>query len=72
MIRKADGLLGTWNIAASVGHQTNTSVFLPQAVDDVVSDRFPLSLSEAVYLAGLRAQVVLGPYSDRIDLVDYR
>lgn len=36
-----------------------------------MSDRFPLSLSEAVYLAGLRAQVILGPYSDRIDLVDY-
>lgn len=44
---------------------------LLQAVDDVVSDRYPLSLSEALYLAGLRAQVVLGPYSDRIDLVDY-
>ena len=47
------------------------SVFSVQAIDDVVSDRFPLSLSEAAYLAGLRAQVVLGPYSERIDLVDY-
>ena len=44
---------------------------LCQAVDDVLSDRFPVSLSEVVYLAALRAQVVLGPYSDRIDLVDY-
>jgi myosin-7 len=46
-------------------------LLLHQAIDDVVSDRFPLSLSEAVYLAGLRAQVVLGPYGERIDLVDY-
>lgn len=52
-------------------HREKLMCVLLQAVDDVVSDRYPLSLSEALYLAGLRAQVVLGPYSDRIDLVDY-
>ena len=36
-----------------------------------MSDRFPLTLSEAVYLAGLRAQSVLGQFNDKIDLVDY-
>ena len=45
--------------------------FPPQAIDDVVSDRFPVSLSEATYLAALRAQVVLGGLTEEVDLMDY-
>lgn len=43
----------------------------PQAIDDVASDRFPVTQEEAVYLAALRAQATLGNYSDSTDLVDY-
>lgn len=47
------------------------NLLLHQAIDDIVSDRFPVSASEAVYLAALRAQVTLGSYSDDNALVDY-
>ncbi len=47
------------------------NLLLHQAVDDVVSDRFPVSPSEAIYLASLRAQVVLGGFNEEADLVDY-
>lgn len=47
------------------------NLVLHQAIDDVVSDRFPVTVTEAVYLAALRAQVVLGSLSDQSDLVDY-
>ena len=47
------------------------NLVLHQAIDDVVSDRFPVSVSEAVYLAALRAQVVLGTVSEQSNLVDY-
>ena len=47
------------------------NLLVHQAIDDVVSDRFPVAYSEAVYLAGLRAQVILGPSSDEVDLMDY-
>ena len=47
------------------------NLVLHQAIDDVVSDRFPVSLAEAVYLAALRAQCVLGSFSEQINLVDY-
>lgn len=43
-----------------------------QAIDDVVCDRFPVNLHEATYLAGLRAQAVLGDYHDGIESADYR
>ena len=43
----------------------------PQAIDDVVNDKFPVSVEEAVYLAALRAQVTLGNFTDSADLVDY-
>lgn len=46
-------------------------MFRPQAIDDVVNDKFPVSVEEAVYLAALRAQATLGNYSDSSDLVDY-
>ena len=52
-------------------HDSNPTFISPQAVDDVVSDRFPVSLSEAIYLAGLQAQIVLGSYADGTSLVDY-
>ena len=46
------------------------NLLLHQAIDDVVSDRYPISLTEAVYLAALRAQVVLG-FSSNTNLTDY-
>ena len=54
---------------------TNDSIemnlLLHQAIDDVVSDRYPVSISEAVYLAALRAQVTLGKFSEDTNLTDY-
>ena len=50
---------------------TQTPASVSQAIDSVVSDRFPITLSEVVYLAGLRAQVVLGNSTDSIVLMDY-
>ena len=54
---------------------TNDSIemnlLLHQAIDDVVSDRYPVSISEAVYLAALRAQVTLGKFSEDTNLMDY-
>ena len=47
------------------------NLLLHQAIDDVVSDRYPVSSSEAVYLAALRAQVVLGGFNEDADLMDY-
>lgn len=47
------------------------NLLLHQAIDDVVSDRYPISLTEAVYLAALRAQVVLGAFSPDTNLTDY-
>ena len=47
------------------------NLLLHQAIDDVVSDRYPISPTEAVYLASLRAQVVLGGFSEDTNLVDY-
>ncbi len=44
---------------------------LHQAIDDIVSDRFPVSVTEAVYLAALRSQVVLGSVSEQSNLTDY-
>ena len=48
------------------------SLLLHQAIDDVASDRFPVTLSEAVYLAGLRSQAALHDYHDDIEPADYR
>lgn len=42
-----------------------------KAIDDISNDRFPLSLSEAVYLAGLRAQALFGKYHDDTSISDY-
>lgn len=42
-----------------------------QAIDDVVSDRFPVTYEEAVHLAALRAHVTLGEHSDSINMMDY-
>lgn len=42
-----------------------------QAIDDVVSDRFPVTYEEAVHLAALRAHVTLGEYNDSINMTDY-
>lgn len=47
----------------------STSVI--QAIDDVVSDRFPVTYEESVYLAALRAHVTLGEYSDSVNMTDY-
>lgn len=47
------------------------NLLLHQAIDDVISDRYPLSSSEAIYLAALRAQVVLGGFNEDTDLMDY-
>ena len=47
------------------------NLLLHQAIDDVVSDRYPVNNSEAVYLAALRAQVVLGKFSEDTNLTDY-
>lgn len=47
------------------------NLLLHQAIDDVVSDRYPVSVTEAVYLASLRAQVVLGGYNQDANLTDY-
>lgn len=47
------------------------NLLLHQAIDDVVSDRYPVSLSEAIYLAALRAQAVMGGFSQDTDLMDY-
>ena len=47
------------------------NLLLHQAIDDVVSDRYPVSISEAVYLAALRAQVTLGKFSEDTNLTDY-
>ncbi len=42
-----------------------------QAIDDIVNDRFPLTLSEAVYLAGLRTQALIGNCHEDIKTSDY-
>ena len=47
------------------------NLLLHQAIDDVVSDRYPITVSEAVYLAALRAQVTLGKFSEDTNLTDY-
>lgn len=47
------------------------NLLLHQAIDDVVSDRYPINLTEAIYLAALRAQVVLGGFSPDTNLTDY-
>ena len=47
------------------------NLLLHQAIDDVVSDRYPVTPAEAVYLASLRAQVVLGGFSEDANLTDY-
>ena len=47
------------------------NLLLHQAIDDVVSDRYPVAISEAVYLAALRAQVTLGKFSEDTNLTDY-
>ena len=47
------------------------NLLLHQSIDDVVSDRYPISISEAVYLAALRAQVTLGKFSEDTNLTDY-
>ena len=75
----------SWKLQQQTNKQTNNNseirsrrhcvilclFLLPQAVDDVVCDRFPVTQSEAVYLAALRAQSVLGHFSDSTDLMDY-
>ncbi len=47
------------------------NLLLHQAIDDVVSDRFPVTSAEAIYLASLRAQVILGGFNEDTNLVDY-
>lgn len=47
------------------------NLLLHQAVDDVVGDRYPVTVNEAVYLASLRAQAVLGGYNEEANLTDY-
>lgn len=47
------------------------NLLLHQAIDSVVSDRYPLSPAEATYLASLRAQVVLGGFNEDANLTDY-
>ena len=47
------------------------NLLLHQAIDDVVSDRYPVTISEAVYLAALKAQVTLGKFSEDTNLTDY-
>jgi hypothetical protein len=47
------------------------NLLLHQAIDDVVCDRFPVTVPEALYLASLRAQVVLGGFSEDANLTDY-
>lgn len=47
------------------------NLLLHQAIDDVVSDRFPITPPEVVYLAALRAQVVLGGFNEDANLTDY-
>lgn len=47
------------------------NLLLHQAIDDVVSDRYPITAPEATYLASLRAQVVLGGFSEDANLTDY-
>ena len=47
------------------------NLLLHQSIDDVLSDRYPVSISEAVYLAALRAQVTLGKFSEDTNLTDY-
>lgn len=44
------------------------NLLLHQAIDDVVSDRYPVSISE---VATLRAQVTLGKFSWDTNLTDY-
>ena len=51
--------------------QVEGNLLLHQAIDDVVSDRYPVTISEAVYLAALRAQVVLGKFSEDTNLTVY-
>ena len=48
------------------------SLLLHQAIDDMASDRFPVTLSEAIYLAGLRSQATLHDYHDDLQSSDYR
>jgi len=45
-------------------HPIEFDLLLHQAMDDVVSDRFPLSPEEAAFLAALRAQATLGDFAD--------
>lgn len=47
------------------------NLLLHQAIDDVVSDQYPLTPTEAVYLAALRSQVVLGGFNEEANLTDY-
>lgn len=47
------------------------NLLLHQAVDDVVGDRYPVTVNEAVYLASLRAQAVLGGFNEEANLTDY-
>ena len=47
------------------------NLLLHQSIDDVVCDRYPVSVGEAVYLAALRAQVVLGGFNEDANLTDY-
>lgn len=47
------------------------NLMLHQAIQDVVSDRFPVTYEEAIYLSALRAHGVLGSYSEATDLLDY-
>ena len=47
------------------------NLLLHQAIEDVVSDRYPISLPETINLAALRAQVVLGGMSRDRDFMEY-
>lgn len=47
------------------------NLLLHQAIDDVVCDRYPVTVAEAVYLGALRAQVVLGGFNEDTNLTDY-
>jgi len=55
----------------NIQDSVEVNLLLHQAIDDVVGDRYPVSLSEAIYLAALRAQSVMGGFSQDTDLMDY-
>lgn len=61
------------NVSTNTGSTVITKqiYFVMQAIDDVVSDRFPVTYEESVHLAALRAHVTLGEYSDSINMMDY-